>query len=256
MYHIVYLTRNTINNKLYVGVHSTFNLNDGYLGSSTQLRDAVRKYGVDAFNRTILHFCLTREDTYVWEKWIVDKQFIASRDTYNMKEGGRGGLTSFNHTGATKKKQSASKANTPKITCEYCSMVVDPQNYAQLHGKYCESNPTRIPRPITKLVCSVCHLECTRIDYYNNHEQYCKHNPNREIRVMPLTICEHCGKQVDTRNYSRFHGTRCKSNPNRIPMEGKICEYCNREIDNKNYTRFHGIKCKLYLGVLNPTASQ
>jgi hypothetical protein len=32
-YHIIYKTTNLINGKIYVGMHSTDNLNDGYLGS-------------------------------------------------------------------------------------------------------------------------------------------------------------------------------------------------------------------------------
>lgn len=32
-YHIIYKTTDLINNKIYVGMHSTDNLNDGYLGS-------------------------------------------------------------------------------------------------------------------------------------------------------------------------------------------------------------------------------
>lgn len=32
MIHIVYKTTNILNNKYYIGVHSTFNINDNYLG--------------------------------------------------------------------------------------------------------------------------------------------------------------------------------------------------------------------------------
>lgn len=39
-YHYFYKITNTINNKYYYGVHSTDNLNDGYMGSGTVIRMA------------------------------------------------------------------------------------------------------------------------------------------------------------------------------------------------------------------------
>jgi len=35
---ILYLTKNIINQKIYIGVHSTYNINDGYLGSGKLLK--------------------------------------------------------------------------------------------------------------------------------------------------------------------------------------------------------------------------
>lgn len=254
MYHIVYLTTNLVNNKIYIGIHSTYNLEDGYLGSSSNLKQAIKKYGINNFSRIIIHYCLSREELYQWEKQIVDKSFISRTDTYNMKEGGKGGLPSFKHSIYTKNKQSISKSKTKKIQCEYCLTLIDPQNYAQLHGKYCKSNPNREERTISKQLCIYCNKEYGHIIYNIYHGKYCKANPNREERVLPRKTCEYCNITTDSRNYSRFHGLRCKQNPNRIEFPKKTCEYCNREIDSKNYTRYHGKKCKHYL--LNPTASQ
>lgn len=54
IYHILYRTTNIINNKEYTGVHSTNNLEDGYLGSGRKFKAALKKYGKDNFKRTIL----------------------------------------------------------------------------------------------------------------------------------------------------------------------------------------------------------
>lgn len=88
MYHLVYLTKNLVNGKIYVGVHSTYKLNDGYLGSGLAIKAAVKKYGKNNFQRIVLHECLNREDCMVWEKHIVDLPFINRTDTYNEKLGG------------------------------------------------------------------------------------------------------------------------------------------------------------------------
>ena len=95
MYHIVYLTTNQVNNKIYVGVHSTYNLDDGYIGSGTTFKKAIKKYGKQHFNRTILYICLDAIDAYFIEECIVDSQFINRKDVYNTTLGGV--INSHNH---------------------------------------------------------------------------------------------------------------------------------------------------------------
>ena len=91
MYHIVYLTTNLINQKIYVGIHSTYNLNDGYIGSGTILSKAIKKYGKENFQKQILYFCLTRNDAKEIEKRIVNQNFILLSYVYNKALGGEGG---------------------------------------------------------------------------------------------------------------------------------------------------------------------
>lgn len=89
MYHIVYLTTNLVNLKIYVGVHSTWNLNDSYLGSGTNLLKSIKKYGTHNFNRKILYYCYDVSHAYELEKNIVNHEFIARNDTYNLIIGGK-----------------------------------------------------------------------------------------------------------------------------------------------------------------------
>lgn len=102
MYHIVYLTENTITGMIYVGVHSTYNLEDGYIGSGHRLIRAIKKYGKSAFKRTILHFCLSSEDAYKFEEVIVDRAFVTNPKTYNVKTGGQGGYLGMTKSEDTK----------------------------------------------------------------------------------------------------------------------------------------------------------
>jgi hypothetical protein len=90
MYHIVYLTTNLINNKIYVGVHK--NTNESYKGSGIILQKAFKKYGKENFKREILHYCLESEHAYELESQIVDQWFVARKDTYNLTVGGIGGV--------------------------------------------------------------------------------------------------------------------------------------------------------------------
>ena len=96
MYHIVYLTTNIANQKFYVGVHSTYNLDDGYLGSGIILKNAINKYGKNNFKRQILYYCLTAIDAYEIESKIVNKNLTSRFDCYNIVLGGFGGYQLFN----------------------------------------------------------------------------------------------------------------------------------------------------------------
>lgn len=41
----IYKTTNKIDGKIYIGKHETQDLKDGYLGSGTHLKRAIKKYG-------------------------------------------------------------------------------------------------------------------------------------------------------------------------------------------------------------------
>ncbi len=66
-FHFCYVTVNNINNKLYIGKHSTSKLLDEYIGSGSYLSNAVNKYGSDKFRRIELKFFLTAEDALLFE---------------------------------------------------------------------------------------------------------------------------------------------------------------------------------------------
>jgi hypothetical protein len=97
-YHIVYRTTCVRNNKYYIGVHSTNNLDDGYIGSGIALKDAIKKYGKDSFNREILSFHNSRDLAEAEEKRLVTIEIANSKQTYNLVEGGqaRGGYDVWN----------------------------------------------------------------------------------------------------------------------------------------------------------------
>lgn len=106
MKYIVYQTINSVNKKIYIGVHATENpdIFDGYLGCgvySTQLSTyknpktpfqyAVKKYGCKVFQRITLYTYNTAEEAYKKEAQLVDRDFINNENTYNIALGGIGG---------------------------------------------------------------------------------------------------------------------------------------------------------------------
>ena len=104
---IVYLTVNTQNNKIYIGVHLTDDPYkfDGYYGCGitgtsshnfkhpkTPFQKACKKYGLDAFKRYTLYVCDTYEDALEKEREIVNAEFLKRTDVYNVALGGSGSI--------------------------------------------------------------------------------------------------------------------------------------------------------------------
>ena len=104
MYYLIYKITNNVNNKIYIGKHQTEDKNDDYIGSGKILKRAIEKYGLDKFTKEILFECNSLEEMNEKEAEIVDEEFVARLDTYNVKLGGQGGWdfinqNNLNHTG-------------------------------------------------------------------------------------------------------------------------------------------------------------
>lgn len=90
-FNYVYIIINSINHKFYIGKHSTKNLDDGYMGSGTVIKRAIKKYGIENFTKRILCFCDTQEEALKVEEFLVTPYLISREDCYNANIGGKGG---------------------------------------------------------------------------------------------------------------------------------------------------------------------
>jgi hypothetical protein len=93
-YHFIYKTTNILSGRYYIGMHSTDNLDDGYLGSGLYLKRSLNKHGKENHQLEILEFCKTREELKSREIEIVNLNEIAKVDCMNLKVGGEGGFLS------------------------------------------------------------------------------------------------------------------------------------------------------------------
>lgn len=124
MKHIIYKITNTINNKIYIGAHSTEDVNDSYMGSGKALKAAQRKYGIGNFVKEILHVFDSHDEMYEKEREIVNLEFINRPDTYNIGIGGDGGpMLGMFHT--EEKKQEISQRTKDGMTDEVRKRLSD-----------------------------------------------------------------------------------------------------------------------------------
>ena len=80
MFHIIYKITNLVNNKIYIGAHSTECIDDSYMGSGHALNRAKRKYGIENFKKDILFVYATAEEMYMKESEIVTESFCALKN--------------------------------------------------------------------------------------------------------------------------------------------------------------------------------
>ena len=99
MFYYIYQITNLVNNKIYVGVHKTKNLDDGYMGSGKVIKRAIEKYGLDNFKKDILEMFEDSASMYAKEKEIVMDEFLLKEQVYNLRRGGTGGFDYINKNG-------------------------------------------------------------------------------------------------------------------------------------------------------------
>lgn len=158
-YYILYKTTCLINNKIYIGVHSTNNLNDGYYGSGKKLKADISKYGKHNFKREILKYFNTSEEMYLAEKEIVTLDFIKSNDNYNSTIGGSGRLGKDYHKVVLRH----------KITKKTLFLLVEDINDELLKEyEYTGSGRVSAWDKINNCSCSI-----PQAEFYNNPQRYC-----------------------------------------------------------------------------------
>lgn len=96
MYYLVYKITNIINGKIYIGVHTTSDINDSYMGSGKRLKYAQKKYGIENFEKEILHIFVNSDDMFEMEATLVNVAFVSRDDTYNIGLGGKQPLDFIN----------------------------------------------------------------------------------------------------------------------------------------------------------------
>jgi len=90
--HLLYKTTCLVTGKFYVGMHSTENIDDGYLGSGVVLHRSINKHGKAQHVREILEELSSREALIQREIAVVTEELLKNPFCLNKKLGGHGGF--------------------------------------------------------------------------------------------------------------------------------------------------------------------
>lgn len=111
-FNYVYLTTNLIDNKKYIGDHSTNNIFDSYIGSGKYLKSAIKKYGRRNFRRDILEKFPTKKEAFEAQQKYISEYNTLVPNGYNISPAG--GFQNSNGWSLDSRKK-ISKAHTGKI---------------------------------------------------------------------------------------------------------------------------------------------
>lgn len=90
-HHYIYKTTCSVTNRYYIGMHSTSNLEDGYLGSGQCLWHSINRYGKENHSIEILEFLSDRKSLALREAQIVNEELLKDPMCMNLAKGGEAG---------------------------------------------------------------------------------------------------------------------------------------------------------------------
>jgi hypothetical protein len=129
-FHYLYRIVNIKNDKYYIGMHSTDNLDDGYMGGGKRITNSVRKHGKDAHTKEILEYFNDRESLREKEIEIVNENLLNDPMCMNLMRGGDGGYISVENQRA--RSIGGGKAFAKKLK--------EDENLRIKHSKQCSMN--------------------------------------------------------------------------------------------------------------------
>lgn len=120
LYNYIYKITNLVNKKIYIGKHSTDNMNDSYMGSGRLIKQAESKYGINNFSKEIIAFTDNLDRLNFLEKFYIKK--YRSKDLskgYNLTDGGEGTLGKFYDKDYRKRLSEGAKRRYEKDSSTY-----------------------------------------------------------------------------------------------------------------------------------------
>lgn len=91
-YHYIYKITCLKNGRYYIGMHSTDNLEDGYMGGGKKIKNSIKKHGKDEHEKEVLEFFENREDLVNREIQLVNEELIKDPMCMNLNLGGEGDI--------------------------------------------------------------------------------------------------------------------------------------------------------------------
>lgn len=193
MKHYCYKIINKLNQHYYIGRRSYAGEmieEDTYFGSGKRLKDAIKKYGIENFEKIILEEFNDLEALIEAEKALITEKEVKDPNCYNIACGGHGGYTFYEnriYTHTEERKNKISIANKGRKRPDVSERFKNGLN--QYWKGKTRSNEDRAKKSAAA-----------------------KQNIllGKHAGTIMLT-CPHCGKTTNTGNAKRWHFDNCKA---------------------------------------------
>jgi len=217
-YIYIYIITNSINDKKYIGLHSTNNLNDNYMGGGTALKNAQKKYGRINFHKEILLFCDTVDIAYLKEAEYINKYNTIRPSGYNISPSGepaRHGGVSVETRAKMSKKQKVIQAKPEQKKRKSILMKEkwsDPLYKERVLSKRKETNKN----PVVKQRRSEIFKQWWSIPENKNNaikNMLATKDKKRGMTCEEASTCPYCGHKYKNTYLCRTHRVKCKEKP-------------------------------------------
>lgn len=98
-HHVIYKTTCLVTGRYYIGMHSTDDLADGYIGSGKRLWSSIKKHGAEQHVCKVLEHLPSRAALRLREAELVNEQLLEDKQCMNLALGGDG---SWEHVNANR----------------------------------------------------------------------------------------------------------------------------------------------------------
>jgi hypothetical protein len=142
VYHTLYKTICVVTENFYIGIHSSSDPEDCYIGSGLRLHNSVKKYGRENHVKTVLETFDTREDLLHRESEVVNEEMLANPRCMNLKKGGEGGWHS-NANQAFVQKLASNSDFRQKISEERSRVMTKTHSEGKIKGNIANMNGKR-----------------------------------------------------------------------------------------------------------------
>lgn len=236
----IYLCRNTVNTKVYVGfsvnvasriqVHLSI-----YKKEDTKFYRAMRKHGKDKFFWEVIYQSKDREHCLnIMEPYFIE-EYDSYKNGYNSTRGGDGAFgVRISDEGRRKISEAnklPKKGNPGKWKRERTQKDIDNlENARKLITLRSPEKSRKISEALTGKPKTAEHILAMK---------------NRPQDTKTL-VCNFCGKEGDYKNMKRWHFENCKKNPARVDntkdVECNVCGYVAKQ--SPNFYRNHNENCR------------
>jgi hypothetical protein len=211
-YNFIYKTTCVVTGKYYIGMHSTDNLNDGYVGSGKLLWYSINKYGRINHQIEILEYLSSRQSLLDREKEIVNEELISGLLCINLAKGGLGN-GDFNKGRFTAKDKNGITLYVSKDDPRFLDGELSGATKGYKHSEEAKQRMQETHK-------------------YNNHQVGQKNNQYGTCWIHNIDL--QCNKRIKREEIEEYlqngwiKGLKVEFNPNNpISNKNKIINFCN-----------------------------